>query len=91
MIGLEISLTSNPEDERLCREIVLEMMRLFALSDIEALARLNDAWRNVGFEVDDLRHHETADFWATTLYYGQASAWWLDPTALAAGPGCGSA
>lgn len=82
MKGLDFSLTTDPEDAELCREIVADMVRLFQVSEAEAIGRMNDAWRGVDFEPDDLRHHETAEYWANTIYYGKGSAWWTNPPNL---------
>jgi hypothetical protein len=70
-----------------CREIVDEMVRLFEISNDEAVARVNRQWSEpeegqvapqtwiVGL---DIIYHEEPDRWAKFIYYGGEGRWW-DP------------
>jgi hypothetical protein len=65
-----------------CDEIIREMQSRLGVTESEALGRMNQLWKGVDFEGDDLRFHETADFWAMDIYYGHGSFWWTQPPGL---------
>lgn len=65
------------ESKEFCVEIVEEMVREFGLNREEAIGRLNRQWRGNDFTgEDDIRYHETSNFWANEIYYGSDSNWW---------------
>ena len=73
----------NEESSIFCNDIVSEMTRLFGISSSEAVGRINRQWDGVDFLAkDDLRYHETIEFWANTIYYGADSYWWINPPNL---------
>ena len=69
-----------------CREIASLMQNMFGISDVEAVARINRQWSDplpdgkspriwiVGL---DLVYHEEAEHWASDIYFGHDSHWWL--------------
>jgi len=65
-----------------CDRIVAEMMKIFSISEEEAVGRINRQWREVDFVPDDLRYHESEEFWANDIYYGHGSFWWTNPPGL---------
>lgn len=73
------------DDESLgfCNTIILEMVKLFAIGESEAVGRVNRFWKGqkiVG--EDDLVYHEEENYWANTIYYGKDSYWWTNPPDL---------
>ncbi|OKP94998.1 hypothetical protein [Paenibacillus sp. P46E] len=78
----KFSFVTTDESEKFCEEIILEMIRLFNISDEEAWGRLNEFWKTP-FGEEDIRYHEGDEFWAKTIYYGPNIRWWKregDPT-----------
>ena len=65
-----------------CDRIADEMIRRFGISEDEALGRINELWRGVDFEPQDLRYHETEEYWANDVYFGHGSLWWMNPPNL---------
>ena len=66
--------------------IVDQMVDRFGISRDEAVARVNDAWGHLDhIGDDDLIFHETAEYWARTIYYGKDSHWWLGGEGPSAG------
>jgi hypothetical protein len=68
-----------------CREIVDEMVRAYGITHDEAVARVNRQWSDPGPSGRvpriwivglDIAYHETAAYWAATIYYGKDSRWW---------------
>ncbi len=72
----------DDEARSFCDAIVAGMMRRFSIDEPEAVGRLNRLWRGVDFVADDLRYHETEEFWASDVYYGHGSGWWTNPPGL---------
>ncbi len=73
----------NSESEAFCLKIVSEMIKHFAITQEEAIARINQQWLNISFlEADDIRYHEDETFWAFDIYYGADSKWWDKPLEL---------
>lgn len=66
----------------LCEQIVGRMTELFGISVDEALGRVNGQWGGLQFDDPDIICHETADYWANTIYFGKDSFWWLKPAGL---------
>ena len=77
---------SFPVDDRgkgFCCAIAYEMVRLFSISEDEAVGRINQAWRNVKLiEAEHPLYHEDEAFWANDIYYGHDSKWWKKPEDL---------
>jgi hypothetical protein len=80
------SFTVDAEGQAFVDEVVDEMLRLFGIDEAEALARVNRQWSGVDFKPDDLRYHETAEFWANDIYFGPDSRWWMHPGNLVPRP-----
>lgn len=79
----EFEFIVDEEGRELCEEIISEMLRLFGFSRHEAVGRLNRLWRGNDFEgPDDIRYHETPEFWARDISYGHNSFWWTNPPDL---------
>ena len=69
-----------------CRWIASEMVGTFAITAGEATARINRQWSAPGdggrvprvwIVGQTMVYHETAEFWAHTIYYGPDSRWWV--------------
>jgi hypothetical protein len=81
----EFPCAGDAEALRFCRRIAEEMARVFGIGRDEAIARINREWSEpaeggrtpriwmVGL---DIAYHETAEYWAYTIYYGKDSGWW---------------
>lgn len=77
-----------------CRDIADIMVRSFGISRAEAIARINRQWSDPGPSGRpprvwivglDIAYHETRVTWASDIYYGKGSSWWLpgaDPEPL---------
>ncbi len=73
----------NERSKTFCDNIVEEMIRLFGIALSEAIGRINRQWNGNDFlKEDDLRYHETAEYWANDMYYGWDSFWWTNPSDL---------
>lgn len=70
------------EARAFCDEILNAMARLHGVSEAEALGRINRQWGGLAFEKEDIRYHETAEFWASDILYGHGSYWWRHPPNL---------
>jgi hypothetical protein len=64
-------------------EIVTNMLVLFPITRDEAVGRVNETWQHIEYiGDDDVIFHETAVYWAKTIYYGRDSHWWLGEEGL---------
>ena len=70
---------TDEKSEAYCRSIAHELVRLFGISESEALRRISRFWAHLSELVGeyDLIYHETPDDWARWIYYGAGSYWWL--------------
>jgi hypothetical protein len=69
---------TDEKSEAFCNEIAQEMIRLFGIAESEAVLRISNAWAHIPQIVgQDVIYHETADYWASTIYYGNDSFWWI--------------
>ena len=59
-----------------CREIAGEMVRLFGITEGEAVGRINRGWGHL-HEFLPLAIHETPAYWASHMYFGADSFWWV--------------
>lgn len=79
----QFAFKTDEESAEYCEAVIQEMVRLFDISEEEALGRMNRAWRGIEFVGDDdLIYHEDEEYWAKNIYYGKDSAWWMDPPDL---------
>lgn len=72
---------TDTELDAYCREIAGELVARFGISEEEAVGRINRDWRPrhcLGPHVY-LVYHETPEYWATEIYYGKDSYWWIAP------------
>lgn len=79
----KFSFVTTEESEKFCEGIMIEMKRLFSISDEEAWGRINEFWKRPFDEEDDMRYHRLEEFWAKTICYGPEVRWWKregDPT-----------
>ena len=75
---VDVILRSRRTESR-SEEIVGEMIRLFGISETEAVSRINRQWGRLRFSgPDEVVYHEDAETWAKNIYYGHESAWWFD-------------
>lgn len=82
MTKFQFSTSGHPDAEEFCEELVEEFVRLFGISRAEAVGRVDQAWKDDDFEPEDLRLHETPEYWANTIYFGHDSQWWTNPREL---------
>jgi hypothetical protein len=61
----------SAEGEELCEGIVKELRRLYGISEMDALQRINEHWRNqeIGSFPDDVVFHEDETFWAKNIFH----------------------
>jgi len=84
-----IAIEFESEDPELAAQvanaIAEEMVRSYGIPYREAVARINRQWSDPGPKGRtpriwmvglDLAYHETAQFWASDIYYGHDSHWW---------------
>jgi hypothetical protein len=80
---MELAIRASDKARDFLEEIVTEMLILFPITRDEAVGRINEAWRHLGYVGDDdLIFHETKRYWAMTIYYGKESKWWLGTEGL---------
>ena len=80
---MELALDGTERALDFLERIVERMLFLFPITRTEAVGRVNEQWGHLGFIADDdLIFHETAEYWAKTLYYGSDSRWWLGEEGL---------
>jgi hypothetical protein len=72
----------DAEARAFCDDIVQCMLSAFDISEAEALGRVNRQWRRNDFKFQDVRYHETDEFWAHDIYFGHDSFWWNSPSGL---------
>ena len=72
-----------------CGQIAEEMVRSHGIPYREAVARINRQWSDPGPSGRtpriwivglDLAYHETPQYWASDIYYGHDSHWWIPDT-----------
>lgn len=74
--------TTDQEAFEFCMEIANVMVRDFAITTDEAIARMNRLWRGLSFGgPEELLFHELPETWAYDIYFGKGSAWWTKPEA----------
>jgi hypothetical protein len=85
----EFPCAGDVEAMRFCREVTANMVRRFGISRREAVGRVNRQWSepNAGGVAPrvwivglDLAYHDTAEQWASKIYFGDQPRWW-DPDA----------
>ncbi|KRE29650.1 hypothetical protein [Paenibacillus sp. Soil522] len=60
-----------------CRFILLDLISRFPLNQHEAIKLINSFWGHLKeFYEGDLIYHEVPEFWSSTMYWGNNSAWW---------------
>jgi hypothetical protein len=70
---------ADTELNELCDSIVAEMIRLFDISEDEAVLRINRQWKGQRFKGHwDMVYHEDALTWAKNIYYGHEYYWWIE-------------
>lgn len=79
----ELTVPASPKARKFVEEIVEQMLFLFPITREEAIGRINETWQHVSYlGDDDVIFHETAVYWAKTIYYGKESMWWLGEEGL---------
>jgi hypothetical protein len=71
-------------NEAFCQEIVRAMVFFFALTEDEAIARINQQWGHTTFADDELLFTQTPDHWAKWIYFGERSWYSFDSTLVTA-------
>lgn len=80
---MDLTMRTSEKAHRFIEEIVTEMLLLFPITREEAVGRVNAAWGHLDYVGDtDVMFHETATYWAKTIYYGKDSCWWLGEEGL---------
>jgi hypothetical protein len=68
---------TDDRSEAFCNEIVDELVKQFAISEQEAVGRVNRKWAKLGRIVEpNYIYHESPGDWAKMIYYGKSSKWW---------------
>ncbi len=70
---------TDEKSEAFCHSIAREMTELFGISEREAIQRISRFWGHLPELVGepDIVYHETEDYSARTIYYGNDSFWWI--------------
>jgi hypothetical protein len=80
---MRLTIQASKAAREFIEQIVAEMLSLFPITRDEAVGRINDHWGHLEYIGDrDLIFHETAEYWAKTIYYGKDSHWWLGEEGL---------
>jgi hypothetical protein len=58
------------------KEILIDLISYFPLSQFEALERINTKWEGFIFKEFDIIFHDLPDVWAAHLYWGNDVVWW---------------
>lgn len=69
---------TDQESQEYLLNIKSEMVNRFAISEEEAIGRINNYFENmefIGYKL--MLYHEDETYWANTIYYGKDSEWWL--------------
>jgi hypothetical protein len=71
--------TTDARSEAFLKEVIAEMISRFAISEEEAVRRINVSWKHVGQFTGEqhIFYHEDPDFYASDIYFGHDSAWWI--------------
>jgi hypothetical protein len=67
---------TDTHSDDFCRGIAAEMMRLFGITEAEAIGRINQGWGHLG-EFHSIAYHKPAEYWAHHMYFGHDSYWWI--------------
>jgi hypothetical protein len=89
MAMAEFMTPATPENAALRERIVARMIDLFGVSRAEAVGRIDRHWSEpdaLTGPYEWLVRHETAEFWAKTIYYGSDVFWWLGEEGLHPSP-----
>jgi hypothetical protein len=68
---------TDDQGQRFCDEIVNNMMSLFGISKEEAMARINQQWKNEILVGINILYHVIPEEWAKDIYWGHDSYWWV--------------
>ncbi len=80
---IKFDFITDAETQEYCESTVRAMMKLFGITEDEAVGRINQRWSGVTMVgADDLLYHESVTYWANDIYYGHDSGWWLGPSGL---------
>jgi hypothetical protein len=72
----EFTMDADEGMRRFFSQIADEMTARFGIERAEAVARLNHAWGPLTFDpYPDLVCHESAEYWAYGMYYGDVPFW----------------
>ncbi|ALN84738.1 hypothetical protein LC55x_1447 [Lysobacter capsici] len=76
---MKFDFETDPMSEEFCNEIAQDMVRLFGISWEEAEGRINREWKGKRMTGKVLIiYHETANYWAQSIYYEEDVMWWID-------------
>ena len=67
---------TDTHSDAFCKRIASEMVRLFQITEEEAIGRINRGWGHLP-EFLHIAYHETAEHWAHHMYFGHESYWWI--------------
>jgi hypothetical protein len=74
----QFSFATDDESEVFCFRIASEMVKLFGISQSEAVGRINKHWQGQKFVGPDMIYHRDTVYWANRIYYTDDTYWWLD-------------
>jgi hypothetical protein len=64
--------------ENFCLSIARRMMKFFAISEDEAVGRINEYWENKKIVGANLVYHREAEDWAKIIYYEESTWYWVE-------------
>ena len=70
---------TDQKSETFCASVAREMVGRFGISESEAIRRIGRFWSHLSGIVgdQDVVYHEDESYWASTIYYGAGSFWWI--------------
>lgn len=73
------SFRTDAKSDMFCRRIADEMIRLFGISEYEAIGRINRHFAGKEWlGPTHIWYHEGAEDWARNIYYEEDSYWWME-------------
>jgi hypothetical protein len=75
----EFTFMTDVESAAFCRQIVQHMIRLFHISEEEALGRVNRHFKGQSIVGSDrMIYHQDEEYWAKAVYYTNDAMWWSE-------------
>jgi hypothetical protein len=75
---IRFAFDTDAKSQQYCEDIVSAMMGFFAITEEEAVGRVNRQWSRLGKMTGEYNwlYHESPEDWAKIIYYGPDTRWW---------------